>query len=147
MKKAISVVFAAVMAVAFSVSAYAADPDLFKNSTGTEVYGTVIALGVAPAAQSISGKTIVLYAGSAGWQNVEDPTGAEYTKIKNRLVAEGAVEVGTGTGIYYVPNRMIRTGCFQNGSYLLAENTANIRTDYLANDGCAYRDKVRAVAN
>lgn len=139
---------AATLAFSACGGAHAADADLVVNSTGTEITGLVNAIGLAPASQCASGKTCVLFENSTGWQNVEDPSGAKYTYVKGRLLAVGGVEVGA-TGVIYVPNRMVRTGC--NGSplssYVQATSTSQTRTDYMSNDGCAYRDKVRPLAN
>lgn len=138
--------FVSIFAVLISVSAFAADPDLVVNSTGTIVFNLNTALGVAPASTLTGGQPAILYEGSTGWQPVAD-AGGKYTYIRDRLIAaHGAVEVGVGTGVYYVPRRA-RIGCQGNGSYVQADNTANTRTDYMANDGCAYRDKVRTNAN
>jgi hypothetical protein len=148
MKKAIYAVFS-VFAMLLSCAAMAqTNPDLVANSTGTQVFNLTTALGVAPASQATGGNPVILYEGSTGWQPVTD-TGGKYVYIRDRLVAaHGAIEVGTGTGVFYVPQRA-RIGCQGSplGSYIQADNTANPRTDYMVNDACAYRDKVRLKAN
>jgi hypothetical protein len=131
-----------------SVSAFAADPDLVSNVTGTKVLALGNAYGVVPV--SVTGSHArVLYAGYTGWQNLEDDAiGSKYNYVKGRLIAKGAIEVGNaGSGIFYVPNKDSFVQCDSQGSYLQIGNTATMMRDYLAGDGCAYRDKVRANAN
>jgi hypothetical protein len=130
-----------------SLSAFAADPDLVSNTAGTKVFALGNAYGVVPA--SVTGSSpFILYAGYTGWQPVlDDASNTKYNYIKGRLIAKGAIEVGTGTGIFYVPNKDAFVQCDSQGSFLQIGNTAMMMRDYLTGDGCAYRDKVRANAN
>jgi hypothetical protein len=140
------VIFAAI-AMLFSLSAFAADPDLVSNATGTKVFALGNAYGVAPP-YTAGAAPRILYAGYTGWQNLEDDAiGSKYNYVKSRLIVKGAIEVGTVTGVYYVPNKDSFVQCDSQGSYLQIGNTATVMRDYLGNDGCAYRDKVRANAN
>lgn len=144
MKKFFVSIFAALMCM----TAFAADPDLVSNVTGTKVFALGNAYGVVPA--SVTGShPRILYAGYTGWQNLEDDAAnSKYNYVKGRLIAKGAIEVGNaGSGVFYVPNKDALVQCDSQGSFMLIGNTATQMRDYMQNDGCAYRDKVRANAN
>lgn len=142
MKKFFVSMFAALMCM----SAFSANPDLIVNATGTEVRGLDDAVGVAPALPSTN-LVQVLYPNASGWQPVaDDALGTKYQKIKAQLLAKGGIEVGTNSGVVYVPTKAVSVGCQSNSSYLLFVATSSNRYDYMTNDGCAYRDKVKANA-